>query len=126
MRLLLDMNVPTSVVDWLRSEGHDVAHARERGASRMTDSEIFAIAVLESRAIVTFDLDFGEIVGLAGEGGAGVLLLRLRRVRPSHIQQRIRVALAEASDALSAGSIVLVDDGRIRIRSMPPARRLPD
>ncbi|MEO8713743.1 MAG: DUF5615 family PIN-like protein [Acetobacteraceae bacterium] len=114
------MNVPLSIRDQLRSDGHDAVPGRDRAASRMTDFEVFAIATQESRALVTFDLDFGELVGLAGKRGVGVLLLRLRRVQSSHIHQRIRVALAEAGNALATGAIVLVDDSRIRIRSMPP------
>jgi len=55
MRFLLDMNLPPAMADWLRSDGHDAVHVCEIG-----------------RIVVTFDLDFGEIVGLAGAAGSGV------------------------------------------------------
>jgi hypothetical protein len=35
-------------------------------------------------------------------------------------ERRLRVAIAEAAEALQAGAIVVVEDTRIRIRRMPP------
>src|SRR5437762_13219730 len=64
MRLLLDMNLPPSVANWLRSEGHDALHVRDLGLSGAPDREVFARAAADGRIVVTFDLDFGEIVGL--------------------------------------------------------------
>ena len=120
MRLLLDMNLPPAMADWLCSEGHDAIHAREFGLGRLSDREIFARAAAEQRITVTFDLDFGEIVGLAGAANAGVILLRLRSARQSALRDRVRVAIARAAEALQSGAIVLVEDARIRIRPMPP------
>jgi predicted nuclease of predicted toxin-antitoxin system len=120
MRLLLDMNLPPAMADWLRSEGHDAIHARELGLGRLSDREIFARAAAEQRVTVTFDLDFGEIVGLAAAANAGVILLRLRSARQSALRDRVRVAIARAAKALQSGAIVLVEDARIRIRPMPP------
>ena len=91
------------MADWLRSDGHDAVHVCEIG-----------------RIVVTFDLDFGEIVGLSGAAGSGVVPLRLRLARQNHLRGRFRAAIAEAGPALQAGSIVLVEDARVRIRRMPP------
>src|SRR5947207_10403177 len=62
--LLLDMNLPPSVANWLRSEGHDALHVRDLGLSGAPDSEIFARAAADGRIVVSFDLDFGEVAGL--------------------------------------------------------------
>ena len=120
MRFLLDMNLPPAMADWLRSDGHDAVHIRETGYADLLDREIFARAAEDGRIVVTFDLDFGEVIGLAGAAGSGVLLLRLRRAHQPYLGERLRVAIAEAAQALQAGAIVLVEDGRIRIRQMPP------
>lgn len=118
MRPLLDMNIPVSVGEWLRSQQHDAVHVRERGGARWTDHEVFAVAAGEGRVVVTFDLDFGEIMGSAGQQSHGVPLLRLRRIRSAHLRQRLELALVQAGAALEAGAIVIVEDARFRIRSI--------
>jgi predicted nuclease of predicted toxin-antitoxin system len=116
MRFLLDMNVPPTVAARLRAEGHDAIHAVEAGLSDLSDHEIFARASGDARIVVTFDLDFGEIAGAIGAGTAGVVLLRLKLARQSHLWNRLSIAITEAGDALEAGAIVLVEDARMRVR----------
>jgi predicted nuclease of predicted toxin-antitoxin system len=117
MRLLLDMNMSPKVAERLRAEGHDAVHLRDLGLGHLQDDDVFTHAKIDQRIVVTFDLDFGEIVGLGA--GTGVILLRLRSVRLAHVRQRISVALTEATEALNAGAVVLVEDARIRVRAWP-------
>ena len=51
--------------------------------------EIFDKAIAESRVVVTFDLDFSEIVAFAKGRKAGVILFRLRNTRTSFVIQRL-------------------------------------
>ena len=118
MRFLLDMNLSPAMADWLRGEGHDAVHARDIGFSALPDRDLFAHAVTEDRILITFDLDFGDIVGAAGGAGLGVLLLRLRSPRQAHMRQRVQTAISVSAEALIAGAVVLVEDVRIRVRSM--------
>jgi predicted nuclease of predicted toxin-antitoxin system len=120
MRFLLDMNLPPAMTGWLRSEGHDVVHVRDIGLADLPDRDVFVRAAADERIVVTFDLDFAEIVALRGAAGLGVALLRLRLARQNRLRERLRVAIAEAAVALQAGAIVVVEDTRIRIRRMPP------
>lgn len=120
MRFLLDMNLPPAMADWLRSEGHDAVHIREIGLGHLPDRDVFVRAAEDGRIVVTYHLDFGEIVGLAGATGSGVVLLRLRLARQHYLRQRLQAAIAEAAEALQTGATVVVEDTRIRIRRMPP------
>jgi predicted nuclease of predicted toxin-antitoxin system len=119
MRFLLDMNLPPALADWLRSEGHDAVHACDLGYLQLPDHEIFVRATEDRRVVVSFDLDFGEIAAFARGGGTGVVLLRLRSARHSYLQERLRTAILEVSEAFEAGAIILVEDARIRIRRFP-------
>jgi len=116
MRFLIDMNLSPALASQLRAEGHDVVHALDDGQGNLSDREIFARAARESRIVVTFDLDFGEIAQGAHERRSGIILLRLKRAGRSYLRSRLGVAIAEAGEALEAGAVVLVEDARIRVR----------
>ena len=119
MRFLGDMGVSSRVIDWLRSGGHDAIHLREQESQRMPNGDIFQKGYAEQRIVLTFDLDFGEI--LAGSGGriVSVVLFRLRDTRTDHVIERLKTVLGQSSDALLAGAIVVVEDGRHRVRKLP-------
>jgi len=81
MRFLVDMNVSPKIAAVLRQEGHDAIHLSELGLGDADDVDVFARAAAESRIVVTFDLDFGEIVAASATRHTSVLLFRLRSMR---------------------------------------------
>lgn len=119
MRFLADMGVNARVVEWLREQGHDARHLRDEGLQRMPNGEIFAKASAELRAILTFDLDFGEIAALSRGHRTSVVVFRLRNTRTTHVIQRLEALLADSTGALEKGAIVLVEETRHRIRFLP-------
>ena len=112
------MGVALKVVAWLREEGHDVWHLAELRLERLPDLEIFGRAAEEKRIILTFDLDFGEILALSG-GTTSVILFRLRSRRTPHVIRRLSRVLAASSAQLAGGAIVVVEDLRHRVRPLP-------
>lgn len=119
MRFLADMGVPRRAVAWLREGGHDALHLSEAGLQRLPDAEVLAKASAEKRILLTFDLDFSEIVALTGGNPASVVVFRLRDTRPEIIIRRLDRVLAETRRQLEQGAIITVEDARIRVRSMP-------
>ena len=107
------------VTSWLNSHGHDATHLRDEGLQRLPNGDIFEKAIAESRVIVTFDLDFGEIVALSKGRKAGVILFRLRNTRVSFVIERLGNVISECADALARGAIVIVEETRQRIREFP-------
>jgi predicted nuclease of predicted toxin-antitoxin system len=119
VRFLADMNVDSRVVVWLRENGHDATHLRDEGLQRMPDANIFAKAQTESRIVITFDLDFGEIAAATAGKGASVILFRLQNKRTSFVLQRLGSILETSKLALENGAVVVVEDSRHRIRQLP-------
>jgi predicted nuclease of predicted toxin-antitoxin system len=119
MRFLADMGVSMRVVEWLRASGHDAIHLRDQGLQKLPNGEIFRKAIREERVVLTFDLDFGEIV--AGSGGTSVsaILFRLRNTRADFVVQRLKAVLDRSTEELAQGAVVLVEDGRHRVRRLP-------
>jgi predicted nuclease of predicted toxin-antitoxin system len=85
MRFLADMGVAQSTVQWLRNEGHDAVHLREEKLHRLPNGAIFEKAYAESRVILTFDLDFGEIIALSRGKPVSVILFRLHNTTAAHV-----------------------------------------
>jgi predicted nuclease of predicted toxin-antitoxin system len=119
MRFLADMGVAMRVVEWLRDQGYDARHLREEELHRLPDVQIFRKAVAENRVVLTFDLDFGEIVASSGRQKVNVVLFRLRDTRTPHVIERLKVVLQEAGPALEQGAVVVVEESRFRIRRLP-------
>jgi predicted nuclease of predicted toxin-antitoxin system len=122
MRFLADMGVALRVVNWLREQGHETTHLREENLQRMPDPDIFRKCAAEGRVLLTFDLDFGEIVALSQESKVSVVLFRLRNTRTPHVIERLRVALEETEQILEGGAIIVVEESRLRVRRLPLRR----
>ena len=119
MRFLADMGVSMRVVEWLRVAGHDVVHLRDEGLQRLANGLIFEKARAEKRIILTFDLDFGEIVAGCGGHIVSVVLFRLHNTRTDHVIIRLDAVLQQSSTELAAGAIIVVEEGRHRVRRLP-------
>jgi len=119
MKFIADMGVAMRIVQWLREEGHDVLHLREEGLHRMSNGEIFERAFKEGRIILTFDLDFGEVIALSGGKKVSVVLFRLHNTRTPHVMERLRKVLSDSGRDLEKGAIVVVEETRHRTRRLP-------
>src|SRR3990172_5979823 len=102
MQLLADMGVSMRVVEWLRTAGHDVVHVRDEGLQRLPNGEIFQKAHGGGRVLMTFDLDFGEILAASSGTIVSVILFRLHNARSEHVIERLESVLSQSSrDLLS-------------------------
>ena len=118
MLFLADMGVSRSVVEWLRSEGHDAIHLREEGLQKLSDPGIFQKGGMEDRVILTFDLGFGELIASSRQT-VSVIVYRLRNARARHQVERLRTVLEAVTEDLERGAVVVIEDGRHRVRRLP-------
>ncbi|MEW6368307.1 MAG: DUF5615 family PIN-like protein [Acidobacteriota bacterium] len=119
MRFLADMGVAQRVVDWLRANGHDALHLREEELGRLPDVAIFQKTYDESRILLTFDLDFGEILAMSAGVVRSVIIFRLHNTSTHHVIDRLRKVLVDSSLAIERGAIVVVEESRHRVRPLP-------
>jgi len=123
MQFLADMGVSMRVVDWLRQQGHDASHLREQGLHRLPDNDIFAKTLNEQRILLTYDLDFAEIVALSGRQRVSVIVFRLSNTRSAHAIERLEHVLNESAAALENGAMISVQEHRHRVRLLPIGRQ---
>lgn len=119
MRFLADMGVSMSTVSVVRHLGHDITHLSEQGLMRMGDPDIVAKARREDRIVVTFDLDFGEIMAFSGDASPSVILFRMRNQTPRVVTPRLIQVIEQCEAQLATGAFVAVEDQGYRLRRLP-------
>ncbi|KWT78973.1 hypothetical protein ASN18_2770 [Candidatus Magnetominusculus xianensis] len=113
------MGVSWRVVEWLREKGHDAVHLREEGLQRLPNGKIFQKAFTEKRVVLTFDLDFGEIMAFSSGCTIGIIIFRLHNTMTPHVIERLSRVLEDASYDIEKGAIVVVEELRHRVRRLP-------
>lgn len=119
MRFLADMGVSITTVAALRSADHDAVHLREEGLIRLPDLEIAEKAAREDRIVLTFDLDFGDILAAARKKTPSVIIFRLRNQTPRAVNPRLFRVIGDCEAELATGAIIIVEDVGYRVRRLP-------
>ena len=114
MNVLLDTCVSGIAVKELVDAGHDVVWAGD-WPEDPGDEEILARAHAEARVLVTLDKDFGELTvahGLPHHGIMRLVSFSSRKQGAACLE-----VLTRYGNELTAGAIITVEPGRIRIRT---------
>ena len=119
MKFVIDQPVSPMLAEWLRGEGHDAFHLRERGLSRLSDREVFDLATVESRVIVTSDLDYSRILALSGKDAPGLVVFRAGNISDDRMLALLNIVFKQVDPAKLASSVTVVDAHKIRIATLP-------
>lgn len=119
MKFLADMGISQATVKWLKEQGFGAVHVRDKNMHCASDSEILGKAKDDKCIVLTCDLDFGEILSASGEDCPSVIIFRLEDETPEHVNRRLKQVLSESTEALIKGAVVVVEEGRHRIRRLP-------
>lgn len=116
MKFLADENIPLQVCESLRKDGFDIKHIAtlDSGAE---DRKIISLAEKESRIILTFDKDFGELVFRQKAKVTGIILLRFPPKSLNFILQKL-ISLLKMKELKIEGSFLVVEEERIRVRKL--------
>ena len=120
LKFLIDNALSPIFSKELQTSGFDSIHVRDIDMQTCADDEIFERAQEENRIIVSADTDFGTILALRNERFPSVIIFRRTKNRKPLEQVNILIAnLEEIESSLEKGSIVIIEDNRIRIRTLP-------
>ena len=122
MRFLADAGLSPVTVDFLVQLGHEAVHVRMLGMQRSPDLDVVDRARTDSSIVLTFDLDFGDVLALGVLDKPSVIIFRLADERPESVNHRLAAVLEQCSAALDSGALILVEDTRYRVRKLPIGR----
>ena len=119
MKFLADMGVSPLTVKKLQEEGYSAIHLSEQGLFKMSDKDILAKAKTESRIVLTFDLDFTDLLAANKDNLPNVIIFRLKTTLPNFVSLRLLTVISECTENFNNGAIVIVEDYRYRVRNLP-------
>lgn len=117
MRFLVDEDLPRSTARSLTEAGYAASDVRDVGLRGAKDHEVFVFACRNKMTIITADIGFSNSVYLSPIKHCGLILLRLPPELPvKTVNEILFRALRKLSPEEISGSIIVVDQDKIRIR----------
>jgi predicted nuclease of predicted toxin-antitoxin system len=118
LRILLDQNVPRSVCAFIQHNRPDwtVRHVADVDLWGAADSTILDWARSDSSIVVTFDEDFADARMFPIGSHSGVIRLRVWPTTVEKTEAALERIFREVRDENLPGSLVIVDETRIRVR----------
>ncbi len=120
LHILFDQNIPREITDWLRVRrpGWRVSHVNGVGLTGKSDPEIYRWAQAQQAIVVTFDEDFADARTFPLGTHHGIVRLRVWPTTVEMTQDALRRLSECVPDTELPGSLIIIDQNRIRLRKV--------
>ena len=116
LKFKLDENIGRRGQDLLRAIGHDVVTVYDQQMGGSADETLFHVCAQESRALITLDHDFCQVLRFPPEQSSGIVILELPpRATADALLNRIREMMTLLESRALGNELWIVEPGRIRV-----------
>lgn len=123
-KIKLDENFPPDFVSLFQTNLIDASSVHHQNISGSQDNYVFKICKEESRVLVTFDLDFANILRYPADDTAGIIVCRLRKkINLDYIRELSIMLVKVISEHELSGKLFIVEDNKVRIRNPDEGNR---
>ena len=119
MRFLVDNALSPRFAQALREAGHEAYHVRDLGLKDAPDTPIFETAASRDFILISLDTDFGTMLASRRTSKPSVILFRGEDKQTDSLIKLLLSYLPRIAQSLEQGAVIVFDDRRIRIRSLP-------
>jgi predicted nuclease of predicted toxin-antitoxin system len=119
VKILIDMNLTPDWATAFSAQGIESVHWSAIGDPGARDEVLMEWARMNGYTVFTHDLDFGTILALTQAAGPSVIQIRTQDVLPSKLSKIVIAVLKQYESALKQGALIVVDEGRERVRILP-------
>ncbi|MEW6183331.1 MAG: DUF5615 family PIN-like protein [Bacillota bacterium] len=120
MRFKLDENLGRQVQQLFRDAGHEVETVWDEGLQGSSDQTIYNTCYAENRCLVTFDLDFSNVIRFPPGKTGGIVIFRLpQNPKLSLLENLVRQFLRKIKQLPVDKQLWIVEPARIRIHERP-------
>ena len=116
-KIKLDENFPPSAVEIFRKKKIDASSVFEQRLSGSDDDKVFNVCKKEKRVLVTFDLDFANILRYPSNNTSGIIIARHKKkinlVGIASLCKRLALLITQEE---ITGKLFIVEETKIRVR----------
>ncbi|WP_461051706.1 DUF5615 family PIN-like protein [Spirosoma arcticum] len=123
MKFLLDVNIPPSLGKSLKALGHSYRWVPDCMDPTSSDLQIIREATTTGEIILTHDTDFGTLLSFFATTKPSVVLFRIDKVDTDLFYRLLTENWASISQPLEEGALIIFQDDKFRVRSLPIQRR---
>jgi predicted nuclease of predicted toxin-antitoxin system len=119
MKILVDMNLSPTWVDYLSKNGTEAVHWSSVGPPDAPDTQIITYAKAHDFTVLTNDLDFGFILAFTRDKKPSVIQTRTGALNPNSIGEIVIKAINLITSDIDQGALVTIDQHKTRVTLLP-------
>lgn len=115
MHIFADHCINNDLINYLIQSGFKVERAIDKKLHNASDDEIFKYVIKNSRILLTFDKDFGNIIRFNIEDSMDIVIVYIEEMAKEEIIHKTVKFFQNTNKNALRGSLFIIDSQKIRV-----------